>query len=133
VSDVISRAAGAIRQRLDELTEERTRLERALAGLDGASASGGSVTKGPRSRSRAAGRPASRQRRGTRGRGKRKRAARGERREQFLAAVKDQPGRTAAELARAIGVTPNQAHMLGRRARAEKAVSKRGARYYPRG
>lgn len=57
------------------------------------------------------------------------RAPRGQRAEQLLAAVKANPGATASELARVIGVSPNQGHTLAGRLHKQGALTKRKKGY----
>ena len=59
------------------------------------------------------------------------RAPRGQRRDQFIAAVKENPGQTVSEISRAIGISPNQGQAVARKARAERLVRKRGKKYFP--
>jgi transposase len=94
--------------RLEELEEETKHLTSSLEGLR------------EESSSRPQRKPS---RKGRRGRGKR-RAKRGQRKEQFLAAVKKNPGATAAEIAREIGVSPNQAYGLARRLQRDGTIVK---------
>jgi hypothetical protein len=126
VADVIDRAAEAIKARLQELHDEERRLRQALTSLGPHSGDGRRKAPRRRRRKAAASKKAASSSRST------KRAARGQRREQFLAAVKETPGRTATELAEAIGVSPSQANTLARKAHADKLVTKRKKKYYPR-
>ncbi len=109
-----------LQQRLEEIKQEATSLERALVGL-GKNTSSRSST--PRSST------ATKSRRRRPGRRRSKRAARGQRQEQLLAAIKQNPGARPAELARLIKVNPSQVHGLLRKARAGKLISKKGNGY----
>lgn len=65
----------------------------------------------------------------TRKRKRTARAPRGQRADQLLAAVKANPGATASELARQIGVSPNQGHTLAGRLHKQGALTKRKKGY----
>jgi hypothetical protein len=121
-TDTIDRARALIQSRLAELNVEARDLESALASL-------GERPETRRRRGRpkkAVTAPAKAKGRTSR---KRKLAPRGQRREQLLAAVKANPGARPAELARAIGVKPAQAHNLIAKARKEKLLVKKGKGY----
>jgi hypothetical protein len=96
-----------------EIDHEKERLLRALQSLDTRSPSGGPrKLRARRSRRRRA-----------------RRVRKGERRDQFLAAVGEQPGITVAQAAKKIGVPPSQLYPVARSLRKEKAITKRGAGY----
>jgi anti-sigma factor RsiW len=103
-----------LRARLGEIEKEATRLRGALSSLDG-----GEPANARRPR-----------RRTTARRSSSKRAVRGQRPKQFLAAVEANPKATVAEIAREIGVSPNQAGSLARRLEAKGQIkrSKQGFR-----
>jgi hypothetical protein len=125
MSEAIDRARSVIQSRLAELNAEAKGLERALASLGESAA--------PRRRSgrprKAAAAPAKAKSRTARKRNSAKRAPRGARRKQLLAAVKAKPGARPSELARAIGVSANQAHSLIAKARKDKLLVKKGKGY----
>lgn len=129
--DALADARDLIQSRLADLDAEAKQLERALASLG----------EGSGTRSRRPGRPrkspatpaevtatppkrrASRKRKGA------KRAPRAQRREQFLAALQKSPGAKATEVAKAIGISADQAHTLAGRLQKEGAIRKRGKGY----
>lgn len=124
MSEAIESARKMIEARLRELEGETRRLERALAALG----EGVGVKRRPgRPRKRASvdAAPPQRKRAGHKG----KRAPRGQRREQFLAAVEKSPGAKASEIAKELGISPNQAHTLARRLHKQKAIRKSGKGY----
>jgi DNA-binding CsgD family transcriptional regulator len=111
MSETIDAARKQIAERLRELEAETRRLEHALKGM------------GERDRSRSAA-PKLRRKRAAGKRRRRSKAPRGRRCEQLLAAIKAKPGARPSELAREIGISPNQVHGLIRKARAEKLIVK---------
>ncbi len=111
MADSIARARTVIEARLRELNREIDQLEVALRGLRTGARSPGT----PKRRGRSNG-----QRRGP------SRAPRGQRRQQLIDALGKKPGATVAELAKEIGITPNQAHGLVRALRSERIVRKSG-------
>lgn len=115
MSDVISEARSKIAEAITEIVQESTRLERALIALDGGSGSNGArkpagATTEPRRR-------------------KQKRAKRGERREQFLAAVRAQPGITVAQMSKMIESAPQPLYTLGKKLEKDGEVIKDGSGY----
>ncbi len=114
MSEAIESARKMIEARLRELDLEAKRLDRALQSLG---------ESGPAKRR---GRP--RRKAATSAKGKR-RAPRGQRRGQFLAALEKSPGAKASEIARQLGISPNQAHTLARRLHKQKAIRKSGKGY----
>ncbi len=114
MSDTIEQARNLIETRLRELEGEAKRLGRALQSMG---------ETGPSRRRRRARRKATSP-------SKRKgRAARGQRREQFLTALEKSPGAKVTEIAKEIGISPNQAHTLARRLHKQKAIRKSGKGY----
>jgi predicted Rossmann fold nucleotide-binding protein DprA/Smf involved in DNA uptake len=101
----IDRARALIESRLEQLELERARLREALGHL------------GPRP----ARRPARRARS--------KRAGRGQRQAQFLELVAAKPGAPVAELAREMGVRPQQLYAIARRLTESGAIAKRDGGY----
>ncbi len=94
-----------MKDRLSELENERKAIEAALASLDEKSA--GKPTGSKRRRRSVA-----------------RRARRGERQVQFLTVVRDHPGEPMAELAREMGVRPQQLYPIARRLSDEGAIAK---------
>jgi hypothetical protein len=88
---------------------------------------GANATK--RSKSPNAAKPAKSPKATNRGKKRTARAPRGQRAEQLLAAVKANPGATASELARQIGVSANQGHALAGRLHKQGALTKRKKGY----
>jgi Transposase. len=111
VANAVDQARRLLEARLAELRTEEQTLRSALDHLEGSSGRN----------AKSSGRP--RRRKGAR------RAARGQRREELLAAVKEKPGAPVAELARVVGISPNQVRALIRKAQADKLVVKRGKGY----
>jgi hypothetical protein len=89
-----------LHKRLDEIRDEQRRLEQALRELGGGSK--------PAQRRRASG----------------KRAPRGQRKEEFLAALAGGGTLKASEIAKKLGVTPNQIYGLARQLQRDKLIRK---------
>jgi hypothetical protein len=111
VPDLLNRIERELRERLEETRaakNEYDRLEAALRALDGESseATRSSVSSGRAASRRGAGRT----RRAARPRAAR--APRGQNRERVLAAVRERPGATTAELAAVSGVDRNTLYAL---------------------
>jgi hypothetical protein len=112
LSDVIDDARTSIEHRLHELETESERLRKALAGLPRTGRNNGAPT---RRRQRQA---------------PRSRAGRGMRQEQFLNELRKTPGAKVPEIAKAIGVSPNQAYGLAKRLHGSGQIRKqRGGGY----
>jgi sugar-specific transcriptional regulator TrmB len=110
--DVLDQARSLIEERLSELDEERKRLERTLADL----------THGRVGRRRP-GRPRgsrTRRRRGRRG---------GTRADQAVKIISENPGITAAEVAKRMRIKPNYVYRVMGDLRKEGRVRKRGRGY----
>lgn len=114
MTEVVEEVRRLIESRLREIEKEAGGLREALTSL------GSGTQSGQRSK-RSSGSKKPR---------RRKRAPRGQRRKQFLAAVKANPGSTAADLGRAIGVSTNQAYALGQRLLKEGEVRKSGKGFH---
>ena len=99
--DTIDQARKLMKDRLSELENERKAIEAALASLD----------------EKSAGRPTGSKRR-------RRSVARRARRGQFMTVVRDHPGEPMAELAREMGVRPQQLYPIARRLSDEGAIAK---------
>jgi hypothetical protein len=113
VSATIEQACGLIEARLREIGEEQARLNGILKhlrrGAGGAASNGSRRVSGPRRSAR-----------------KRERAPRGLRRKQFLAALKENPGAKASEIAVRIGVSVDQGYALARQLRKSGEIRKAG-------
>ncbi|MGB7588237.1 MAG: helix-turn-helix domain-containing protein [Solirubrobacterales bacterium] len=114
MSERVERVREVLKAQLVEIEKEAAELEDALGSLDG-----GAPEKAPRRGRRAKARHSGS-----------KRVARGERPKQFLAAVEANPGASVAEIAKAMGVSANQAGSLARRLEAKGEIrrSKQGVR-----
>lgn len=108
--NTVDKARGLIEERLEELNDERKRLEQALKGLGG--------KRGP-------GRP-----RGSTSRKRRKRRG-GTRGEQAVKIVTDDPGITPSEIAKRLGIKPNYLYRVMNDLQKDGLVSKRGRGYFP--
>jgi CRP-like cAMP-binding protein len=114
-SNVLKEARSLVEKRLQELDQERARLERALADL-----TGGKVGR------RRPGRPSGS------GRGRRKRRS-GTRSDQAAKLVKSNPGITASEIAKKLKIKPNYLYRVMGELEKEGQVSKKGRGYHPNG
>jgi len=110
MADVVDQARKAIETRLRELEDEARRLRDALTSLGGR-------------------KPATRHRRTPGRRSTTRRTPRGERQQQFLAAVRKSPGAPVSEIAKNIGVSPQQLYPVARRLREKGEIRKRGKGY----
>ncbi len=108
--DVLDQARKAIEARLHELEDEARHLRDALGSLDHHRLRG-------------------RGRRTTTKRSTARRAPRGQRQQQFLAAVKKNPGAPVSEIAKEMGVAPSQLYPVARRLREKGEIRKRGKGY----
>ena len=115
MSEAIESARKLIESRLREIDSEASGLSRALQSL-------GDNHYAP------AKRPGKRRKRSGAKKGGR-RASRGQRREQFLAALEKSPGAKASEIAKQLGINPNQAYTLARRLHKQKTIRKSGKGY----
>jgi hypothetical protein len=104
-------ARAAIERQIAELEGQVERLRSALTYLD--EVDGADVPKTTSTR-RATKSSASKRRR-SRAKSAGSRAPRGERQKQFLAIVKKKPGAKAVDIAKEMGITPNQVHGLAHR------------------
>jgi sugar-specific transcriptional regulator TrmB len=110
MADVLDQARKVMEARLRELEDEARRLRNALASL------------GDRKASRSP-------RRTTTRRSTTRQAPRGQRQEQLLAAVKKKPGAPVSEIAKDIGVSPQQLYPVTRRLREKGEIRKQGRGY----
>jgi DNA invertase Pin-like site-specific DNA recombinase len=107
-AESIGRARALLEARLAELELERKRVR---AALDHLRPNGTEQPKAPRRR------------------GRRKRARRGQRQEEFLALLRAKPGASIAEIAREMGVKPQQLYAVARKLTESGAVTKRDGAY----
>lgn len=113
--DAIDAARRLLQSRLEEIDIEAAKLRAALQSLGvkrTTTATRRPIKPGRRPAIRAA-----------------KRAPRGQRRKEMLAAAKNSPGATAAELGKTIGISTNQAYALARRLLKDGEVKKQGKGY----
>lgn len=120
---VLDDAHELISRRLDELNEERRRLERALAAL------GGKATK------RRPGRPRGGKAKATASKSpqKRRRRRASGRADQAVGLIEKSPGITASEVAKKLKIKPNYLYRVLGDLEKEGRVKKDGRRYYPSG
>ena len=109
-ASAIDRARALIESRLEQLERERDQLREALAHLGGS----------PARRRRGPGRPPGRSG---------KRARRGQRQAEFLSKLKASPGAKVPEIAREMGVQPQQLYAIARRLIASGEIVKRDGSY----
>jgi hypothetical protein len=114
---VLEEAQALLRRRLDELDDERKRLERALAELGGKAAPG-------RPRGRKTGKSAPRTRRRRKRRG-------GTRADQAVKHITDKPGINASDVAKAMKIKPNYLYRVLGDLEKEGRVKKGGRQYFP--
>ena len=110
--DVLDRARAVIEGQLHELEDEAKRLRKALASLDHHRLRGRrrpTTTTKPRSTAR--------------------RAPRGKRQQEFLAAVKKNPGAPVSQIAKDMGVAPSQLYTVARRLHEKGEILKQGNGY----
>ena len=117
MSDAIEDARRVIETRLGEIEDEVAELRDALTSLGASAGLSGRVNRSARGTSRTG------RRKG------RRRAPRGQRQKQVLEAVRKQPGATAADLGRAIGISTNQAYALCKRMLKSGELKKKGKGY----
>ncbi len=110
-TDALEQARSALQQRLKELRGELGKVEKALAALgDSRPTAHRSRAKGHRSARRSSGR-------------------RSHRSDQFMAALKKEPGARVSEVARKIGISPQQGHGIAKRLRDRGVIKKQGKGY----
>jgi Winged helix-turn-helix DNA-binding len=122
LSKTLDQARDVIESRLRELDDERARLERALAEL-----TGGRVGR------RRPGRPRGSTTRATRSRGRRRGRRRGTRADQAERLVKNNPGISAGEIAKRMGIAPNYVYRVMSQLEKDGRVRKDGRSYHPKG
>jgi hypothetical protein len=111
-SNVLNEARALVQKRLQELDQERARLERALADLTGGRA-------GRRRPGRPRGSGGSRKRRG------------GTRGDQAVKIVNSNPGIGASEIAKRLKIKPNYLYRVMGELQREGKVRKKGRGYHP--
>jgi biotin operon repressor len=115
LADDLKNARTAIERQIAELEGQVERLRGALAYLDEVDAAGVPKTTAPARATRRGKKSSASSRRKSRAKSSGSRAPRGERQKQFLAVVKKQPGAKAVDIAKEMGITPNQVHGLAHR------------------
>ena len=119
MSDILKEARSKIEAALVEIGEESKRLEKALSHLVGADrASLRKPSRKPRAK-----RP------GTPPRKRKRQARKGQRREEVLKAITENPGTTAAKVAKKLDMNPSQVHAIAKALLDDKLVAKKGASY----
>jgi DNA invertase Pin-like site-specific DNA recombinase len=121
ITGVLDEAREMMSKRLDELNEERQRLERALAALGG-KATGRRPGRPRESKAKAAAAKPSPRRRRRRG---------GGRADQALGLIEKSPGITASEVAEKLKVKPNYLYRVLGDLEKEGRVKKDGRQYHP--
>jgi sugar-specific transcriptional regulator TrmB len=117
---VLEDAHDLISRRLDELNEERRRLERALAALGGKTTRRGpGRPRGSKGKATTKSAPKSRRRRG------------GGRADQAVGLIEKSPGITASEVAKKLKIKPNYLYRVLGDLEKEGRVKKDGRQYYP--
>ena len=126
-SNVLNKARALIEERLKELDEERSRLERALSDLGGTRRGPGR----PRGTTNAGGKSnGSGARRGSTSSKRRRRRRGGTRAEQALKQVADNPGIRASEIASNMNIKPNYVYRVMSELQEDGRVSKQGRGYH---
>ena len=115
-SNALDEARDLVQKRLDELDEERRRLERALAEL------GGKATRRP-------GRPKGSGGGRTTGKGGRRRRRGGTRAEQAVKLIQENPGISASEIAKTMKIKPNYMYRVLSDLEKQNRVKKDGRKY----
>ena len=124
-NNVLDEARQLVEQRLADLEEERTRLERALAELGGKA----TTRRGP-------GRPrgSSKKSASTGGAPRKRRKRRGgTRADQAVQLIESQPGISASDVATTMKIKPNYLYRVLGDLEKEGRVKKDGRQYYPAG
>ena len=110
-SEAVQQAKDLLEKRLAELDAERKQVQHALSSLG---------TRAVHSGARATRRTGGRRRSGG------KRARRGQREAEFLGQIKDNPGAKISEIAKSIGVAPQQLYPIARRLTDSGQVTRKG-------
>lgn len=120
MTEVLDTVKTTIEGRLQELEAEATRLRGVLTNLDGRRTRQG--RRGHRS-------SAARSRRPAQAAAKNGGRKLGKRQQQFLDAVEKAPGARVSEIAKSIGIRPQQGYAIARRLRQQGSIRKRGKGY----
>ena len=129
-SNVLDKARALIEERLKELDEERSRLERALSDLKGTRRGPGR----PRGTTNSGGGGGSGGgRRGSSSPKRRRRRRGGTRAEQALKQVADNPGIRASEIASNMNIKPNYVYRVMSELQEDGRVNKQGRGYHATG
>ncbi len=126
-SNVLDKARALIEERLKELDEERSRLERALSDLKGTRRGPGR----PRGATSSGGNGAGRRSGSSPKRRRRRRG--GTRAEQALKQVADNPGIRASEIASNMNIKPNYVYRVMSELQEDGRVAKKGRGYHATG
>ena len=118
-SNALDEARDLVQKRLEELDEERRRLERALAEL------GGKVTRRP---GRPKGSTSAKGSTSPKG-GKRRRRRGGTRADQAVKLIEQNPGITASEIAKTMKIKPNYMYRVLSDLEQQKLIKKDGRKY----
>jgi hypothetical protein len=113
-SEAVQQAKELLEKRLAELDAERKQVQHALSSLGTRRGRGAGSSSGTTRRT------ATRRRSGS------KRARRGQREAEFLTQVKDAPGAKISEIAKTMGVAPQQLYPIARRLSDSGQVSRKG-------
>lgn len=123
-TNVLDRARALIEERLKELDDERSRLERALADLKG-------TRRGPgRPRGSGSGRAGRTRKSSAATTGRRRRRRGGTRADQALKHIADNPGIRASEIAAKMKIKPNYVYRVMSELQQDGKVEKRGREYH---
>jgi MarR family len=109
-ADALEQARSALHQRLKELRGETSKVEQALAALSD-------------------GRPTSRRPRVKGRQPTRRSSGRHPRSDQFVAALKKEPGARVSEVAKKLGISSQQGHGIAKRLRDRGLIKKQGKGY----
>jgi ribosomal protein S25 len=126
-SKALDKARDIVKERLAELEDERSRLERALSELDGKAGGTGRRPGRPRGTGRPAGRPAKKAA-ATRPRRTRRRRS-NTRADQAVKLVEKNPGISASEIAKSMKIKPNYLYRVLSDLEKEGRVKKQGRKY----
>jgi sugar-specific transcriptional regulator TrmB len=116
---VLDEARDLLRKRLEELDEERKRLERALVEL------------GEKAIGRAGRRPGRPRGSGKKARGRKRGRRKGTRADQAVKLVEGSPGITASDIAKTMKIKPNYLYRVLGDLEKEGRVKKKGRQYFP--
>jgi len=131
-SNVLDEARQLVERRLQDLDEERKRLERALAELGGkATRRGPGRPKGSGSRKGTSSSASTGT--GTRGPRRRRKRRGGTRADQAVQLIESQPGISASDVAKTMKIKPNYLYRVLGDLEKEGRVKKDGRQYYPTG